>query len=68
MRKVIIDTDIGDDIDDAFALYLAMHLKLNIIGVTTVFKNTLERSRMAKKILKLYFAALLLFLSLGDII
>lgn len=50
-RKVIIDTDIGDDIDDAFALLLAMNLDLDIIGVTTVFKNTEQRARMAKKIL-----------------
>ena len=53
-KKFIIDTDIGDDIDDAFALYLAMRLKLDIIGVTTVFKNARERSRMAKKLFKLY--------------
>ena len=53
IRKFIIDTDIGDDIDDAFAIYLAMKLKVDLIGITTVFKNTLERSKMAKKLLNL---------------
>jgi hypothetical protein len=34
--KVIVDTDIGDDIDDAFALALAMRSpELEILGITT---------------------------------
>ena len=53
-QKFIIDTDIGDDIDDAFALLLAMKLNLDIIGVTTVFRNTDERARIAKLIMKKY--------------
>lgn len=52
--KVIIDMDIGDDIDDAIALYAAMRCKLDIIGITTVFRNTAERARQAKKLLKEY--------------
>ncbi len=52
--KVIIDTDIGDDIDDAFALLFAMKLDFDIIGITTVFENTVQRARITKKILKLY--------------
>lgn len=52
--KYIIDMDIGDDIDDAFALLLAMELKMDILGVTTVFRNTPERARVAKKLLSLY--------------
>lgn len=47
--KVIIDMDIGDDIDDAIALYAAMRQEFDILGVTTVFRNTVERARMAKK-------------------
>ena len=32
--KIIIDTDIGDDIDDAFALQLALNTpELEILGV-----------------------------------
>ena len=41
--KYIIDMDIGDDIDDAIALYAAMRRGLDIIGVTTVFHNTRKR-------------------------
>ena len=52
--KVIIDTDIGDDIDDAFALLFAMKLNYDIIGITTVFQNTAERARMTKKLLSVY--------------
>lgn len=52
-KKIIIDTDIGDDIDDAYALlYLYQHLKENIIGVTTVFKNTIERAKITKNLLR----------------
>lgn len=51
--KVIIDTDIGDDIDDAFALLLATNLDIEIIGITTVFLNTSQRARMTKKLLTL---------------
>jgi purine nucleosidase/pyrimidine-specific ribonucleoside hydrolase len=51
---VLIDTDIGDDIDDAFALCLAMKSpEIDILGVTTVFKNTTCRARLAKKLLSL---------------
>jgi tRNA A37 methylthiotransferase MiaB len=48
----MIDTDIGDDIDDAFALLLAMKLNFEIVGITTVFENTDQRARIAKKLLK----------------
>ena len=52
--KILIDMDIGDDIDDAFALLLAMDMSIEIVGITTVFKNTAERARLTKKLLKLY--------------
>lgn len=48
--KVILDTDIGDDIDDAFALSVAYNSpKIDLIGVTTVFKNTLLRAKQIAK-------------------
>lgn len=51
--KIIIDTDIGDDIDDAFALaMLSPHLRENLVGVTTVYKNTLERAKLASYLLR----------------
>ena len=53
-KKIIIDTDIGDEIDDALALYFAMKQGMDIVGVTTVFKNTDERARIAKRLLSLY--------------
>ncbi len=52
--KLIIDTDIGDEIDDALAIYYAMRQKYEIIGITTVFKNTDERARITKRLLSLY--------------
>ena len=53
-KKLIIDTDIGDEIDDAMALYFAMSEGFEIVGITTVYKNTDERARIAKRLLKLY--------------
>lgn len=52
--KIIIDTDIGDDIDDAIALYAAMRQGFDIIGITTVYQNTVERARQVKKLCKEY--------------
>lgn len=52
--KVLVDTDIGDDIDDALALALLINMpEIELIGVTTVFKNTKLRAAMARKLLKL---------------
>ena len=54
MIKVWIDTDVGGDIDDALALLLAMSSKqLEIVGVSTVYENTLARARIAKTLLAL---------------
>ena len=54
IKKILLDTDIGDEIDDAMALYFAMKLGIEIVGVTTVFKNTDERARISKRLLKLF--------------
>ena len=53
-KKIIIDTDIGDDIDDAIALFAAMRQGFDILGITTVFRNTTERAHMARKMLMEY--------------
>jgi inosine-uridine nucleoside N-ribohydrolase len=51
-QLVIIDTDIGDDIDDAFALGLALRSpELKILGVTTTFGNTELRARLVERYL-----------------
>ena len=43
--KVIIDTDIGDDADDALAICLALKSEeLEVMGITTVFRNTAARA------------------------
>ena len=49
---MIIDTDIGDDIDDAFALALALRSpELHILGVTTTFGDTELRARLLDRYL-----------------
>ncbi|WP_321003926.1 nucleoside hydrolase [Eisenbergiella porci] len=54
-QKIIIDTDIGDDIDDAFALALAVHSpELELVGITTVFRNSEIRAKIAKALLSSY--------------
>jgi inosine-uridine nucleoside N-ribohydrolase len=45
--KVIIDTDIGDDIDDAFAIDLALTSpELYILGISAAWGDTSLRARM----------------------
>lgn len=52
-QLVVIDTDIGDDIDDAFALALALRSpELKVVGVTTTFGNTELRARLVDRYLK----------------
>ena len=49
---VILDTDIGSDIDDAFALALIIDSpEFELLGVTTVSGDTAARARIAAKIL-----------------
>ena len=49
---VILDTDIGTDIDDAFALALIIKSpELELLGVTTVSGDTAARARLAAKFL-----------------
>jgi purine nucleosidase len=51
-EKVIIDTDIGDDVDDAFALALAVKSpEFEILGVTTTFRDTELRAKIADRFL-----------------
>jgi inosine-uridine nucleoside N-ribohydrolase len=49
---IILDTDIGSDIDDAFALALIINSpELDLLGVTTVSGDTQARARLAAKLL-----------------
>lgn len=51
-KKLIIDTDVGTDFDDAFAVLLAaISEEIELLGVTTVWSNAYKRARIAKKVL-----------------
>ena len=50
--KVILDTDIGDDVDDVFAIGLALTSpELKILGITSAWGDTALRSRMIDRLL-----------------
>ena len=51
-EPVIFDTDIGTDIDDAYALVaLIQRPELELLGVTTVSSDAVARARLAAKLL-----------------
>ena len=53
-RPVLLDTDIGTDVDDILALVLlARAPELQLVGVTTVYGDTLLRARMTRHVLDL---------------
>ncbi len=57
MKKYIclLDTDIGDDIDDVFALALMLeNPEIDLKAVTTVYKNTKLRAYQAKQLIDAY--------------
>lgn len=52
IEKIVIDTDIGDDIDDAYAVAIAVSLpNAKLLGVTTTFGETQKRAELAAKLL-----------------
>jgi purine nucleosidase len=52
-QKVILDTDIGDDIDDAFALALALKSpELEVLQVNADFEDTALRARLLTRFLQ----------------
>ena len=52
---IILDTDIGDSIDDALALAFALHSpELDVRAVTTVIDDVESKTRLAWKMLGLY--------------
>lgn len=53
--KILIDTDLGDDTDDAAALIMALNSpELDIVGITTVFHNTRKRAEMVQDLCRFY--------------
>ena len=52
-HKVIVDMDIGDDIDDAFALALLLQSpEIEIVGITTAWGDTALRGRLLERMLR----------------
>lgn len=50
--SIIIDTDIGDDIDDALALAVALAApEVRVVGVTTVFRDAPRRALLSRQVL-----------------
>lgn len=48
-ENIFLDTDIGDDIDDAFALALCLrHPDIHLVGVTTVRGDTQARAALVR--------------------
>jgi inosine-uridine nucleoside N-ribohydrolase len=55
MAKIIIDTDIGDDVDDSLAIALALSSpEIEVVGITTVFRQVRHRAHMAKAVAKAF--------------
>lgn len=53
-RTVILDTDIGTDVDDALALGVCLGSpEIDLVAITTVYGDVLLRARMARKLLAL---------------
>ena len=53
ITKILFDTDIGSDIDDAIALaYLLANPNCELLGITTVSGQPLERAKLASAICK----------------
>ena len=54
-RKVLLDTDIGSDVDDALALGLMLSAPeaLDLVAVTTVSRDAAVRARIAAGLLGL---------------
>jgi inosine-uridine nucleoside N-ribohydrolase len=51
-QLAILDTDIGDDIDDAFALALVLQSpEIKLLGITTAFGDTELRARLVDRYL-----------------
>jgi purine nucleosidase len=51
-RPVVLDTDIGTDVDDILALVLlARAPEFQLVGVTTVYGDTTLRARMVRQVL-----------------
>ncbi len=54
MTKLILDTDIGTDVDDALALGVLLGSPdVDLLGVTAVYGDTLLRARLARRLARI---------------
>ena len=54
-KKILIDTDLGDDIDDSAALIMALNApELEIVGISTVYLDTVKRAEMVLELCSKY--------------
>lgn len=52
-QQVIVDMDIGDDIDDSFALALLLQSpEIEIVGITTAWGDTALRAQLVERMLR----------------
>jgi len=55
MKNILIDTDIGDDIDDALAIGFALSCpEVCVKAITTVYGDTETRAKLVLKLLRLF--------------
>jgi inosine-uridine nucleoside N-ribohydrolase len=55
MKNILIDTDIGDDIDDALAIGFALNCpEVRVKAITTVYGDTETRAKLVLKLLKTF--------------
>src|ERR671924_236556 len=53
-RPVVLDTDIGSDVDDALALAMLFGApEVDLLGVTTVYGDVQVRARIARRLARL---------------
>jgi len=66
-HHVILDTDIGSDVDDLMALALILGTpSLDLVGVTTVYGDTLLRARIVARVARLAERAIPVHAGLAD--
>lgn len=54
-KKILIDTDLGDDVDDAAALIMALNSpELEITGIVTVYLDTVKRAELVLELCSKY--------------
>lgn len=51
--RLLIDTDIGDDIDDILTIGWALEKGVELVGITTVYREAKQRLAIVKDILKI---------------